>query len=263
MSHINLTGDNAKLARYSGDVYVYPIDGDGNKTALGTHIGHATAFAIGAPETEDVQEKSRATGNYGESLRTEPGEITQTVTFITKTNNLDNFQLALGGDVTDLAQAAGNDATPQAITAELGKVARLNARNLDPANMPLVQDDGDTITYVLDTDYEIDTAAGMIKFLEGGSIAESDVIHVTSEWLQYDQKVIEANQNLDTFYAIEVVNQNEIDEVYGFLEFPKCTVKASGDISRLAEDETGYTEIPMTATLSLLGGKYFTLSVPD
>jgi len=259
MSNINVaTSATAKLARFAGDLYVFPIDALGNKTGGASPLGHVTVANIGAPETEDAEEKSRATANYDETIRTESGSISQIFSVTTKSNTLENVMLALGGTTSAKTQTAGSDATPQNITAELGKVFALNGKNLDPATMPLVQDETDTTTYVLDTDYEIDSKAGLIKILEGGSITEAEVLHVTSTWLEYNGDEVKANKALDSFYRLEVVNKNEIDSSMEYLYFPKCTLKLTGDMARIGEP-TEYQEIAMEANLSKLGEDYWTL----
>ena len=67
--------------------------------------------------------------------------------------------------------------TDESVTADLGAYAAMAYKRITPGTV-VVQDVTDTTTYVEGTDYIIDYANGELMALAGGSISDSDVLHV-------------------------------------------------------------------------------------
>jgi len=67
--------------------------------------------------------------------------------------------------------------TDESVTADLGAYVALDYKRVTPGTV-VVQDVTDTTTYVEGTDYVIDYANGELMALTGGSISDSDVLHV-------------------------------------------------------------------------------------
>lgn len=245
------------LSRFSGKIIAYPIDDVGAITGGGNDFGHVTTAALAAPETEDVEEKSRRPENYDETIRKETGTITQTVTFNSRTNSLGNIAIAMGGMQIETTQAAGNDGSPVEITAYKGQITPLGKKNLDPDNPPVVTGPGATPTYEEDVDYQIDYDDGELLTVEGGSIADEATIEITKTWLEYIYVTTSANTQLSKFWRLEIVNKNEIDGKREKLIFHKCTLEPSAELVRITEDATSYQDFGFEAQLSKLGEKYY------
>jgi len=124
--------------------------------------------------------KQRTTAGQALSAVTQTSPWTMGLTIDTQT--AETLKMAFLGELADIAESSGS-ATDEAITARLGNWVPLANRNADSGVAMVVQDDGDTITYVLDTDYSVDFRNGMIKAIEGGAIAEGDVLHVDYTFL--------------------------------------------------------------------------------
>lgn len=129
------------------------------------------------PETDTISVPNMRGGGGTAAEKHRMSRLGFTVLF----RDLDGPMLArcMGGEASTVA--AGALAQVEA-TAAIGGFIQLGL--LDPATPPTVQDETDTTTYVAGTDYEL--GATGITILEGGSITEDDVLHITPTVLETD-----------------------------------------------------------------------------
>lgn len=104
----------------------------------------------------------------------------------------------------------------------------------------LVQDATDTTTYVAGTDYEMitllkDEVIGRFKVIEGGSITESDVLHVTFGYLAADYTEVQAFANTQIEGKMRFVSDNPAGGNQE-LEIWRVSLAPSGDTAMIGED---------------------------
>ena len=144
----------------SGDLYIDRMTDAGVLTGAKV-AGATTKFALN-PESEMKEQVGRGRTNYGQVIAsaTLPGKTNISLTI----NQLDaeNMGIAFLGDVSAHTQASAEDATATVVGifdrwVEIGK---------EQISSVVVKNDGETITYVEDVDYALNTRLGMIKVLK-------------------------------------------------------------------------------------------------
>tara|TARA_Y100000310_G_scaffold308286_1_gene351238 strand:+ start:149 stop:907 length:759 start_codon:yes stop_codon:yes gene_type:complete len=146
---------------------------------------------------------------------------------------IQNMRYALFGDTDTAFTQASASVTDQAVTlyhdlyVELGKYMLSNV---------VVTNVGDTVTYVEGTDYEVDTAAGLLMAINGGAISDAGSVEV-----DYDHAAIAQRQFAEksTNPIIEGLGRLIIfgDDGKKFrLSFPKLSIAVDGTLGVNAED---------------------------
>ena len=150
----------------SGDLYV-DILGSGNVSTGYQLLGNATMLSIQAnAELKEQTAKGRST--YGQVIASvsvgTPHDLK--ITF----NQLDRTVMAMAwlGTAADIA-VTGAAVTNQAITFHHDKWTDIGKRDLSAIT---VTNTGATVTYVLDTDYNLNTRLGWVKALSTGAITD-------------------------------------------------------------------------------------------
>ena len=107
--------------------------------------------------------------------------ITATFKFTSASFSKKNLELFNLGTGTEVTQASGT-LSSVAITVS-DKELWFDIGKKDLSNV-VVKDETDAVTYVENTDYELDAAAGMIYVLPEGGISAGDVIHVSADYAE-------------------------------------------------------------------------------
>lgn len=140
-----------------------------------------------------------------------------------------------------LAVKTGTPASGDTITGVTSSAtATMDAGPVWTPGVLLVQDDSDTTTYVAGTDYEVNTSLkddsiGRIRFLEGGSITEDDVIHVTYGYAATTYYEIQAFANTQIEGILRFVSDNPAG-VQQELEIWRVSLTPSGDTAMIGDD---------------------------
>lgn len=110
----------------------------------------------------------------------------------------------------------------------------------------IVKSEDDVDTYVLGTDYTLDTETGMITAIGGGLIHAADVLHVTADNSAYDDIRIEAFTQSKIEAQLRFVSHasNGISYVYTFY---RVSLLASGDYS--LKSATELAKLAFTGTM--------------
>lgn len=139
----------------------------------------ATKFEV-KPNSDLKEMSSRGRATYGQVIESvplpKPSDFSVTLAEVNK----DSLALALFGTAATLNQGSGT-ITDEAITAKLGKWVQLSKENFATAGF-VVENAAGTVTYVLDTDYEVNYRLGMIRALTGGAIADAASINVSATY---------------------------------------------------------------------------------
>ncbi len=151
----------------AGNVSMAPFKSDGTLGAL-KKVGNTTKLAL-KPNSTKKEQKSKMRGSYGTSLTTvllpDPTDFSMTLQRIDKQNLLYQF---LGTEAV-YSQTAGT-VSNEATTAVLDGWVELSKEKI--SNVVMTNSAG-TTTYVLNTDYELNTDLGMYRAIPGGAITEA------------------------------------------------------------------------------------------
>jgi len=149
--------------------------------------------------------------------------------------------LATDGTGLWIAVTSGTFASGETITGGTSSAsATSSALGVWTPGVLLVQDDADTITYTAGTDYEVNTdlkddSIGRIKFLEGGSIADGDEVHVTFGYAAVTYYQIKAFSNTQIEGMLRFVSDNPAGEQQE-LEIWRVSLTPSGDTAMIGDD---------------------------
>lgn len=220
----------------SGDLYIDVFDEDGNRTGE-LDVGNAKEFSISAPSVEKKELLGYRQNNYGRTIKSVITKIEQELKFTLTDINRSNLALAMFGQDVDYSQSAGsNTSSPETVIAKLDKWSKLKNRNLDTASPPVVKDSSDTTTYTEGEDYEIDYQVGRIRALKGGSITDSEELHVGCTWLAqsgFEVKGLQV-QKIEAF--LRLVGKDQANSRSCEVIVYKAEITPSGDIGWLTDD---------------------------
>lgn len=220
----------------SGNLFMKLYETDGTLKGA-VDFGECSLFGISAPSLEKKELIGHRLGTFSETIKSVITKKEQDVKLTGHDFNKFTLGLALLGTGAAYTQTASTDGSPVTVVGYLDKWSDLDKYNLDPETPPVVQDDADTITYVEDTDYEIDYTYGRILVLSSGSITDEEDLHIVSTWLavangfEIDSgtvNLIEAR--LELFGRDQANDRNFIVIVY------KAQLEPSGDLNLLSED---------------------------
>ena len=128
-------------------------------------------------------------------------------------------------------QASGTVAavTAEAVviaSANLGGYHDLGHFNIDTA---VVQDDADTITYVMGTDYTLDTQSGMLGIITGGAITEADELHVAVTTTEYVSATVQYLDNVSVEKELRFIGCPSSGDAM-LIDFYKVSISANGAV---------------------------------
>ncbi len=114
----------------------------------------------------------------------------------------------------------------------------IGVKHLDVATI-VVKDDADSVTYVLDTDYTLETTANVtyITFLtSGGTITADDILHITADNAGYNDISIEGfiETKLEGVITFSSCASNGVSYIY---TFHRVSLLASGDFALKSSEE--------------------------
>lgn len=200
-------------------------------------IGNCPGFSI------DVESEIFEHFQSTEGLQTNDLTVTKSVKFAGEITCDDvqpeNLALFLGGTVTSMTQVA-SAVTNEAIIVtkdyhyQLGLVGSNNVGIRDVTSVVVTNSAGST-TYVLDTDYKLDAASGMIYIIPAGAITNGQTIHVDYTPTAGTRVLITSGDGgaVDGEIVFESANANGTDNT---LRIPLCAITPSGAMPFITED---------------------------
>jgi hypothetical protein len=157
----------------SGDLYMGLSEGSTDYR----HVGETDKFSV-TMATELKSFPSKRVGSYGQDACASYINQATEISITLKSTNLENLKLVFLGDSTTIADAEGSVADA-AIVASNDNCLMLPNRNISNV---IVEDSGSITTYVLDTDYLIDTKRGILKTLSTGSITDAEDLLISYDY---------------------------------------------------------------------------------
>jgi len=224
---------SANLHLGRGAIYVDPYATVGGaRVGAERFIGHASKLDIPAPDIEDVREYSSVTA-AAPLLARDIIRATHQVSFTGKEWTKDNVALRLMGAAAAFAQTAGGPVTDEVIVGTIQdrfyQVGGATPRR--GITVTAVKHNSGSPTYVLNTDYKVDTVGGRIYIIPGGAIgATAQDIKVT-----YSYSTLALNQvSVGSLSTIETYMRFRTDPKRGpaiEVELWRVSLSPDGDIS--------------------------------
>ncbi len=241
----------AKAYAGVGCVYMANVDAAGTKTGPWLKVGNAYPLSVQVT-TEQQKQISRMCDTAGQTLAVKT-EISDTVGTLTlKEWDAKNLAMALSGSAAAMS-GAGGSATSENVTAlAAGEYAELV--NPDVSNV-VVQDDGDAITYVENTDYTLNAKLGFITIVDGGAITEADVLHIDYDYAAESGYQVSVGTSVQKRVAIKANLKDEFDSSREFtLEIDSAVMASSAEINFISEPGSEGEELPFSMTLETVSG---------
>lgn len=178
-----------------GELLVAPYDGTAGLRKIGNV--HALDFAL-AEDKKELQDFTKGGGGLANSL----ARVSSVEAKINARDFIaENIALAVYGDAS--AVAAGS-ATSESHVGYHDQYIALD-KHINPAAI-VVKDQTDVTTYVLDTDYAVESN-GLIKILSTGGIADGETLHISYDYGAYNS--IQALRNSGKELRAVFVGLNE------------------------------------------------------
>lgn len=218
-----------------GKVYFDRFDANGSTGEL--DLGNDPDFS----NTPTVEELDHYSSMAGIKTKDKSATVSADITlkFTLDEPNTENLNLMfLGEPVTNTLQADGI-VTAEDITAHVGRWIKLKYRNIVGATV-VVTTVGGGVTYVLNTDYQVDTSAGRIYIVPSGNIGETEALEVD----YYYGSVSYPTINPMSASSIEGLIRFIGDCTHGCnyeVIYWKVKIKPTGDFKFIGEDWTTIT----------------------
>jgi hypothetical protein len=159
---------------------------------------------------------------------------------------------ALSGGAVAMTEAGGTVASAESIVAVLNEYVELAHKNVSTV---VVKDSTDTTTHVLNTDYRLNAALGMIEAIEGGAITDGATLHVTYAYAAESGYRIDIGSSALIRVRMKIDGENEVDGTAVTAEFDSVVIAANGEINLVSDPGTDYEEIPFNLTFETLSGQ--------
>lgn len=126
-------------------------------------------------------------------------------------------------------------ATAEAVVVSLAKIGYTYDLGYVGITSIVVQDSGDTITYVEGVDYSLDKNAGLITMLEGGTFAADAEIHVAVTAPAVQREIVAALKGDSLNARLIFVSDPQSGEKWKYT-FKKVSIVSQGDIALKSDD---------------------------
>lgn len=238
--------EGAKPAFYSGNIHVTPINSAGVATGVTVGPLRASLFTF-QPVTALIELQSTEHDTHGEGF----GGYALPSPPVVGINFWDSPDLiqgaALLGEVTTVSFVAAT-ATAQALTLAANGWGDLGHKNLDVGSV-VITNVGATVTYNLDTDYDINHRLGWILPLPGGLLAAGGDIEYTWTSAAHDATQIESGKKSDFRVRINFDGQEKISLEYFDVTMPLVTLGSNVPLDHVALTHVDWQFVGSAASL--------------
>jgi len=217
-------------------------------------VGNVSALTLGV-ETTVFQHKESCSGTRGIDKEIVQ-EIAVTLAMTIENISDENLALALYGSAAAVVGATVSD---ELLEARHDLWVALD--NINVSAVVVGDDATPTITYVLDTDYELNEATGSIRVLSTGAITDLQVVFVDYTFASYDQiEGIETSSAPERWVRFEGLNTADGDKPV-VIDVYLASVQPLAELA-LINEELAEMAVEMTAlsdATRLTGSNYFTI----
>lgn len=232
----------------SGDLYIDRLTSAG--VAQGSElVGNATSFSLSV-EADDNKQTGNKRDTYGQTIASNPKISSSNISITLNQYDVAVLAAAFMGDAVAMTAEAGT-VTEESITAIADKWVD-SASPGGGVSAVVVKDETDTTTYLLGTDYEINTRLGMVKALSSGSIDDADVLHIAYSYAAESGYKITGATNSTVKLKLRLDGKNVNDGTDVQANVWEANVSPGGAIDFLSED---YGEITLEGEMVTPTGK--------
>lgn len=232
----------------SGDLYMDRFDDDGNAEGF-VDVGNAVKFAI-AEDAEIKERESRMRDTYGQVLDSVPIKKPASISITLNDLKVENLAMVLFGTISAI-NVTGATITDEALTARHDKWVELDYRNVTALSV-VVTDSAGVVTYVEDTDYEVDYSLGMISALSAGAITDAEALLIDYDYGSLTGKKIAGSAKPIIKCSLKLDGQNQVNQKDCLVNVFEAVLKPSGEIDFLADD---FNEVTFEGTLNTPSGE--------
>lgn len=237
----------------AGDLYIDRLTSAGVSTGL-VKLGNATKFSLKV-DSETKKQLARGRANSGQTLASVTKITGSTISM--SLNQLDHQVLAAAflGDSVAMT-GAGGAIVEEPIEAVLDKFVELAHGNVTT----VVVKDAATglITYVANTDYEVNARLGMIKALSTGAIIEGEDLEVNYTWAAETGYRITGATKAVVKAKLVLDGKNDYDGEAVVVKVWEAQLTPSSEIDFLADD---FAEIQLEGDMLTPAGKSWPFEV--
>jgi len=229
-----------------GDVYFDFLTDAGASQGFAL-VGNVTKF-IPKVETETIESKLNGRDTLGQTGDSYTRITASTLSFSLNRYNPDIVAAFWAGSAVDITAAAGTFTA--SVTTILDKWVPFGRYD---AGTCVVKDDGDTTTYVLGEDYELNLRLGLIKVLSTGAIAESDVLHLSGDTVASSGSKITGATKPIINVGVIVDGKNYVNGEDLKLQVWRAQIRSTTDFDLL--NQAGFPELEFSGTMVTPSGK--------
>lgn len=230
----------------AADCYIDILSDTGQPTGLELQ-GNCSSF-VPKPDAETKEQTANGRNNFGQVLASVviPKPMTAKVTFNQIRQSL--FAAAFFGTKSAFAQTAGalTDAPVVTIADRFVEIGKLKLSNV------VVKNEAGTVTYILGTDYELNTNLGMIKALSTGAITAGQTVEISASHALIAGTKMEAMTKSNIRIRLKLDGQNFADGREFITNVYSMRLKPSSDFSFIGND---FVEVSFEGTLEVPAGK--------
>ncbi len=213
-----------------GDLYAALIDSAGN---IGAYIDFGNVTKLGIqPASEIKEQKSKKRDSYGQVLETVALQDTAQLSATLETVNRIGLRYAFMGEDAAYTQASGS-VVDEATVARLDGWVRLAGEEVSAVTL---ENTAGTTTYVLGTDYILNTRLGMYKALVGGAITEGQAINVSYTRAAFTGAAIRGNVKPQIRARLLLDGKNLVDDSIGILDVWEVVLSTSSEFDWFSDD---------------------------
>lgn len=196
------------------------------------------------PKSELKESISKGRETYGQILESVP--IPQPFEFAVEFGEVNREALALAffGERTPINVGAGT-LTDVPVVARLGRWVDIGGMNLVAAGLT-VTNQAETVTYVLNTDYQINYRLGMIHAMVGGAITEGQTVLVNGSRAAVSGEQIAGGRQSQVRAKFRLDGRNFADGLPVIVDVYEGIVSADSEFDFLADD---FASVPLTGRL--------------
>ena len=232
----------------AGKLYFDPEDA--NEALTGEiYLGDTPGFtlAVASEIVEDWSSDSKIAERHAVAAT----RLTRSSSVTVKNISMLNLGLFLVGDDASLSQTA-TPVVGETHTVQQGRYYQLGRSASNPGGVRnvssvAVKGSGGTPTHVLDTDYSIDLAAGLIYIIPGGGIADDDVIEVDYTPAAETRNRVTTSDSGVKYGAIHFIADNTNGENRD-LYIPRGILRPDGELAMKSRD----TFMEMAFTMDIM-----------
>lgn len=228
----------------AGDVRLAILNDDGSFVGF-LGIKNTTQLAIQAGEGSEITRTSKQRANYGQVLDTVviPGQPQVTLQF--DEGDAETIGMALLGTVETLTVASQTRTDVDLAVTKLDVWLDLGDRYISPTGFEVTNTLGD-VTYVLGTDYVVDYAMGLIKFLSDGDVVVDEVVKRSYTTVAKAGKRIQGSKKSSLRAHIYMLGKNLADGYANVVDIPDCRLRSNSELDVLSD---GFAVTSLTGSI--------------